>query len=51
MAKEVISATVDKEIADWIKKELKDRTKYRNRSHLIEIALESLRSKDCSKKR
>jgi len=41
--KKPISATIDDEIIKWIDKELKDRTKYRNKSHLIEIALSKLK--------
>ena len=41
--KKPISATIDEELIKWIKTELNDRTKYRNKSHLIEIALEKLR--------
>ena len=42
--KKPISATIDKELIDWIEKEVLDNKKYRNRSHLIEVALEILRS-------
>lgn len=45
MAKSIISATIDRELAKWIKEELKDKKKYRNKSHLIEIAIEMLREK------
>jgi Arc/MetJ-type ribon-helix-helix transcriptional regulator len=43
MAKKPISATIDKELIDWINEEIKDTHKYRNKSHLIEIALEMLK--------
>ncbi len=43
MAKKPISATIDEELIEWIKKEVEDKRKYRNKSHLIEIALESLK--------
>ena len=42
--KKPISATIDGELILWIEKELSDRKKYRNKSHLIEIALENLKS-------
>jgi Arc/MetJ-type ribon-helix-helix transcriptional regulator len=42
--KKPISATIEEELIDWIGKELKDKRKYRNKSHLIEIALENLKS-------
>jgi len=42
--KKPISATIDSELIDWIEKELQDKQKYRNKSHLIEIALGILKS-------
>ena len=42
--KKPISATIDMEMIKWIDKELQDRKKYRNKSHLIEIALDLLRN-------
>lgn len=42
--KKPISATIDKELIDWIDRELeKNRHRYRNKSHLIETAIEMLR--------
>ena len=43
--KKPISATIDAELIKWIDKELEDRQKYRNKSHLIEIALDMLKNK------
>ncbi len=42
--KKPISATIDEELINWIEKEISDTKKYRNKSHLIEIALEMLKS-------
>jgi Arc/MetJ-type ribon-helix-helix transcriptional regulator len=42
--KKPISATIDSELIKWIEKELQDRKKYRNKSHLIEIALDILKN-------
>ncbi len=42
--KKPISATIDIELIKWIDKELEDRKKYRNKSHLIEIALDTLKN-------
>ena len=42
--KKPISATIDVELLKWIDKELQDKKKYRNKSHLIEIALDMLKS-------
>lgn len=43
--KKPISATIDEELIKWISLEIKNKTKYRNKSHLIEVALELLRKK------
>ena len=42
--KKPISATIDEELIKWIEKEINDTKRYRNKSHLIEIALEMLKS-------
>ena len=42
--KKPISATIDEELISWIGKEIKDNKKYRNKSHLIEVAIEMLKS-------
>ena len=44
--KQPISATIDKKLADWINSQLKDNVKYRNKSHLIEIALQLLKKEE-----
>ena len=41
--KKPISATIDKKLVDWVNSQLKDNIKYRNKSHLIEIALQFLK--------
>lgn len=43
MAKKPISATIDEDLIKWIESEIKDKKKYRNKSHLIEIAIEFLK--------
>jgi len=43
--KKPISATIDEELIKWLEKELKNSVKYRNKSHLIEIALMELKKK------
>ena len=43
--KKPISATIEEDLINWITDQCKDKTKYRNKSHLIEIALEKLRGK------
>ena len=46
MGKRPISATIDEDLIIWISKKVKDKTRFRNKSHLIEIALENLKNKD-----
>jgi Arc/MetJ-type ribon-helix-helix transcriptional regulator len=41
--KKPISATIDEDLITWIDKELLNREKYRNKSHLIEVALHNLK--------
>ncbi|MBW2977664.1 hypothetical protein KY331_02355 [Candidatus Woesearchaeota archaeon] len=43
MSKKPISATIDQELIKWINEEIKAKRKYRNKSHLIEMALELLK--------
>ncbi|MBW2989197.1 ribbon-helix-helix domain-containing protein [Candidatus Woesearchaeota archaeon] len=43
MPKKPISATIDEDLISWIDEKIKDETSFRNKSHLIEIALEKLR--------
>ena len=43
--KKPISATIEEDLIKWIEKKVsKDKTKFRNKSHLIEIALEKMRA-------
>ncbi len=45
--KKPISATIDEDLIKWLEKKVsKDRKKYRNKSHLIEIALERLKEEE-----
>ncbi|MFH1452993.1 MAG: hypothetical protein ABIH00_03305 [Armatimonadota bacterium] len=44
--KRPISATIEEELIIWINKEVEDTRKYRNKSHLIEIALEHLKEEN-----
>ena len=41
--KKPISATIEEDLVNWINEKCSDHTTYRNKSHLIEIALEKLR--------
>jgi len=42
--KKPISATIDETLIDWIEREVSNNKKYRNKSHLIEVAIEMLKS-------
>jgi len=44
--KKPISATIDEELIKWMNEKLKDRLTYRNKSHLIEIALSLMKKQD-----
>ena len=44
--KKPISATVDEKLARWVEKEAGSNKKYRNKSHLIEVALEILKGRE-----
>jgi Arc/MetJ-type ribon-helix-helix transcriptional regulator len=46
--KKPISATIDEELVEWLNSQTDDKTRYRNKSHVIEVALSML--KDSSKK-
>jgi len=51
MGKKVpISATIDQELIHWLNLEIKNKKKYRNKSHLIEIALEKLKQEEKQKR-
>jgi Arc/MetJ-type ribon-helix-helix transcriptional regulator len=43
ISKKPISATIEDDLIKWVNEQIKDTTKYRNKSHLIEIALTKLR--------
>ena len=44
--KKPISATIDEELIVWLDKEVDSKKKYRNRSHLIEYAIEFLKKEE-----
>jgi Arc/MetJ-type ribon-helix-helix transcriptional regulator len=47
IVKKPISATIEQDLIAWLERKVtKERTKYRNKSHLIEIALERMRKED-----
>lgn len=48
--KKPISATIDAELIKWINKKLGDKQRFRNKSHLIEIALELLKKEEEKKR-
>ena len=42
--KKKISEKIDEDLINWIEKEVVGTKKYRNKSHLIEVAIEMLKS-------
>ena len=44
--KKTVSATIDQELIKWINKKLSKEKKYRNKSHIIETALERLKEEE-----
>ena len=44
--KKPISATIDEGLIKWLDKMLEDKNRFRNKSHLIEIALEKLKKEE-----
>lgn len=47
--KKPISATIEDDLIRWLNREVKKKKKYRNKSHIIEIALETLREEEGKK--
>ena len=45
MGKRAISATIEESLIAWIDSELGESTRYRNKSHLIETALELMKQR------
>jgi|TARA_Y100000310_G_C20451312_1_gene700873 Arc/MetJ-type ribon-helix-helix transcriptional regulator len=46
MAKKPVSATIEQNLIEWIEEMCKDKTRFRNKSHLIEIALAKLKEQE-----
>lgn len=45
--KKPVSATIEEDLIAWIERKVsKERKRYRNKSHLIEVALERLREEE-----
>jgi len=49
MTKIPISATIDENLVQWIETQLKDKVRFRNKSHLIEVAIEMLKAEESKK--
>ncbi len=49
--KKPISATIDKDLIDWLDGLSKNTSIYRNKSHIIEIALEQFKSQISQEKK
>lgn len=44
--KKPISATIEESLIKWITAQIKNTSKYRNKSHLIETAIEKLKKEE-----
>jgi Arc/MetJ-type ribon-helix-helix transcriptional regulator len=44
--KKPVSATIEEELIKWVDREIDSRKRFRNRSHLIEYAIELLRKEE-----
>tara|TARA_Y100000031_G_C7894552_1_gene236704 strand:+ start:174 stop:317 length:144 start_codon:yes stop_codon:yes gene_type:complete len=44
--KKAVSATLDEELIKWIDSKISDKERFRNRSHLIEIALAKMKKEE-----
>ena len=47
--KRPISATIDERLIQWIQERVESGTRYRNKSHVIETALELMKEKENKK--
>ena len=43
--KKIISITLNNDIIRWVEKQVKTNTNYRNKSHLVELAIQGLKQK------
>ncbi len=44
--KKPISATIEEELISWIEEMCKDSARFRNKSHLIEVALQKMKKEE-----
>ncbi|MDP7115445.1 MAG: ribbon-helix-helix protein, CopG family [Candidatus Woesearchaeota archaeon] len=44
--KKAVSATIEDDLIKWIDEMIKDKERFRNRSHLIEIALAKMKKEE-----
>lgn len=49
--KKIMSATIDTELVKWLEQLSKNTAKYRNRSHIVEIALHLLKEQEEKEKK
>lgn len=48
--KQIISVTISSDLVKWIEREVKGNAQYRNKSHLIELAIDQLKHEATKKK-
>lgn len=49
--KKIISVTIEEELVKWLEVYFKEHSKYRNKSHIVEVAIEALREKEQREKK
>ncbi len=49
--KKIISATIDSDLIKWLDAFSKSSTKFRNKSHVIEVAIEVLKEIECGERK
>ena len=49
--KKIISVTVEEDLIKWLESYSHANSKYRNKSHLVEVALETLKEKELKEKK
>ena len=49
--KKIISVTVEEDLIKWLEVYSHTNSKYRNKSHLVEVALEALKEKELKQKK
>lgn len=49
--KKIISVTIEEDLIKWLDSYCHSSTQYRNKSHLVEVAIETLKEKELKQKK